>query len=143
MAERAKLEARLLSLDLILMNLNLRSLGNKKLRSKVHKLCQQNIEVKADVKDEETEESEDSALEYAFRNSIVERLHRLENNIEVIMTGFNKLVERVKGLEEQRIVVSLNEEQITWIKNKVVELKLKDALEEFKKAELKRRNWCW
>ena len=53
MAERAKLEARLVEFGLNPNEPEFKSLGNKKLRSKVHKLCQQNIEVKADVKDEE------------------------------------------------------------------------------------------
>ena len=82
-----------------------------------------------EVKNEnKVEESEDSALEHAFRNSIVERLNRLEANQSTMMTTINRVADRVKSLEEQRNEVSLNEEQITSIKNKVVELKLKDAL---------------
>ena len=51
---------------------------------------------------------EESALEHAFRDSVVERIKKLEDKFEVMisnqntmMTAINKLGERVKSLEER------------------------------------------
>ena len=54
--------------------------------------------IRESVKDEDTEES---ALENAFRNNVVERLKRLETNQNTMMTAINNLADRVKSLEER------------------------------------------
>jgi predicted nuclease with TOPRIM domain len=134
--ERIQLDAELVNLGYDPKDSEFANVGTKKLR-KIVKEKRMTKVVKDKMK--ETQESEDSVLEETFRDNIVERLKKLEDenelmtrNIKTMMTAFNDLVVELKTLKDE---VKKLEEQSSGgsvIGTDVI----RQALEEFKKKEL-------